>query len=61
MESVDILIKTAALISEIADMVRRGVSDEDIKERLFNPSGVGSDLINSIKKRSKDGKDYLGR
>lgn len=56
------IIKLAlSVITEIIDLAQRGVSKDEIFERMKKPGSVASDLIDAVKKREEDGADYLGR
>lgn len=46
------IIQAAAQVAEIvAELVKEGLSDEEIRERLAAPDGVGQDLIDACKVR----------
>ena len=49
----------AMLIEEITEAVRQGVSDEEIRQRIAAPNGVGDKLIKSIKARSDKFNDFI--
>jgi NADP-dependent 3-hydroxy acid dehydrogenase YdfG len=56
--AIQALIAASQLIREIADMVRDGLSDEDIRVRLADPSGVGQKLIDAARSRKQKIKDF---
>ncbi len=49
----------AMLIEEITEAVRQGVSDEEIRQRIAAPNGVGDKLIKAIKARSDKFNDFI--
>jgi len=61
MKALEIVELVAGLIKRIAELAKQGVSDEEIKERLFAPGEVGSKLLSAVKRREQDGRDFLGR
>jgi mannitol/fructose-specific phosphotransferase system IIA component len=61
MEIVEIISKAMKMLLEIVELAGRGVSKEEIFERMKQPGSVASDLIDAVQKREKDGSDFLGR
>jgi len=57
----EIIRKAMAMLLEMIEMAQRGVSKEDIFERMQKPGSVASDLIDAVQKRHDDGSDFLGR
>lgn len=54
-----VLEAVAALVKLVADLIRQGVSDEDILARLSDPTGVGQHLIDAARGRRKRLDDYV--
>jgi hypothetical protein len=50
-DPVTIITAFAAFITTIADLIRDGASDEEIRERLGDPDGVAQDLLNAVRRR----------
>jgi orotate phosphoribosyltransferase-like protein len=61
MKALEIVELVANLIKRIAELAKQGVSDEEIKERLFAPGEVGSELLAAVKRREEAGREFLGR
>lgn len=49
------------MVPRIAEMVREGLNDEEIQERLRDPNGVGGKLLERAVERQAIGKRLLGR
>lgn len=58
---VEILGIAFKLIEQIVELAEQGVSEEEIKERVFAPGSVGEDLLKSVRSRRKQADEYLGR
>lgn len=61
MEIAAIIKKAMAMLLEMIELAQRGVSKEEIFERMKQPGSVASDLIDAVQKRQDDGSDFLGR
>jgi hypothetical protein len=61
MEIIEVITKAMRMLLEIIEQAQNGVSKEEIFERQKKPGSVGSDLIDSVQKRQKDGEEFLGR
>lgn len=57
----EIIKKAMSMLLEMIELAQRGVSKEDIFERMRQPGSVASDLIDAVQKRQNDGSDFLGR
>ena len=57
----EVIKKAMTMLLEIIELAQRGVSKEDIMERMKQPGSVASDLIDAVQKRQDDGSDFLGR
>lgn len=57
----EVIKKAMAMLLEMIELAQRGVSKEDIFERMKAPGSVASDLIDAVQKRQDDGSDFLGR
>ncbi len=49
------------LVQEIVQMVQNGVSDEDIRARLADPTGVAQDLISKLRETENKIDDYINK
>ncbi len=61
MEIVAVITKAMKMLLEIIELAQRGVSKEEIFERMKQPGSVGADLIESVQKREDAGEEFLGR
>lgn len=61
MDIISIITKAMKMLLEMIELAQRGVSKEDIFERMKAPGSTGADLIESVRKRHDDGSDFLGR
>ncbi len=61
MEIAAIIKKAMAMLLEMIELAQRGVSKEEIFERMKKPGSVASDLIDAVQKRQDEGSDFLGR
>ena len=61
MEIAAIIKKAMAMLLEMIELAQRGVSKEEIFERMKQPGSVASDLIDAVQKRQDEGSDFLGR
>lgn len=50
-----------ALVTEVLELFDRGLSDEEVLERLADPNGVGRKILADLRKRRELGRDLLGR
>lgn len=57
----EVIEKAMRMVLEVIELSQRGVSNEEIFERMKQPGSVASDLIDAVKKREEDGSDFLGR
>jgi mannitol/fructose-specific phosphotransferase system IIA component len=57
----EVIKKAMAMLLEMIELAQRGVSKEDIFERMKQPGSVASDLIDAVQKREDDGSEFLGR
>ena len=57
----EVIKKAMAMLLEMIELAQRGVSKEDIFERMKQPGSVASDLIDAVQKREDDGSAFLGR
>jgi len=57
----EVIKKAMAMLLEMIELAQRGVSKEDIFERMKAPGSVASDLIDAVQKRQDDGSSFLGR
>jgi mannitol/fructose-specific phosphotransferase system IIA component len=57
----EVIKKAMSMLLEMIEMAQRGVSKEEIFERMKQPGSVASDLIDAVQKRQDDGSDFLGR
>lgn len=57
----EVIKKAMAMLLEMIELAQRGVSKEDIFERMKQPGSVASDLIDAVQKREDDGSKFLGR
>lgn len=58
-QAIQILQVLAEIGSAVAEMVKDGLSDEEIRERLAAPEGVGQSLIEACRTRKKKLKDFV--
>jgi mannitol/fructose-specific phosphotransferase system IIA component len=61
MEIAAIIKKAMAMLLEMIELAQRGVSKEEIFERMKQPGSVASDLIDAVQKRQDEGSEFLGR
>ncbi len=61
MEIVEVISKAMKMLLEFIELAGRGVSKDEIFERMKQPGSAASDLIDAVQKREKDGSDFLGR
>ena len=61
MDTVEIIKKAVAMLIEMVELAQRGVSKEEIFERMQKPGSVASDLIDAVQKRHDAGSGFLGR
>ena len=57
----EVIKKAMTMLLEMIELAQRGVSKEEIFERMQKPGSVASDLIDAVKKRQEDGSAFLGR
>jgi hypothetical protein len=57
----EVIKKAMAMLLEMIELAQRGVSKEDILDRMKQPGSVASDLIDAVQKREDDGSEFLGR
>jgi len=57
----EVIKKAMLMLLEMIELAQRGVSKEEIFERMKQPGSVASDLIDAVQKRQDDGSDFLGR
>ncbi len=49
------------LIQEIVQMVQNGASDDEIRARLADPTGVAQDLISKLRETENKIDDYINK
>lgn len=57
----EVIKKAMTMLLEMIELAQRGVSKEEIFERMKKPGSVASDLIDAVQKRKEDGSAFLGR
>lgn len=57
----EVIKKAMQMLLEMIELAQRGVSKEEIFERMQKPGSVASDLIDAVQKRQEDGSAFLGR
>ncbi len=56
---IELLKLAVSLIEDIVSLSKKGVSDEEILERISRPGGIGRKLIEAAKTRSDSIEDYI--
>lgn len=46
---------------QIAEWIDEGLTDEEVLERLADPSGVAADMLKRVRERREIGRRLLGR
>jgi len=59
MSTLSVVSEGLKLVEQIVDWVHEGLSDEEIRERLAHPHGVGQNLIDAAKKRKEKLADFI--
>lgn len=54
-------VEAVGIAKEVARLVAQGLNRDQVLERLADPAGVASKLIDSAVERKKAGTAYLGR
>jgi hypothetical protein len=49
----------AQLVELIADAIKNGATDEEIRERIARPNGVGQKLIDSMRSTTRKLDDFV--
>lgn len=49
------------LMTKVIEWIQNGVSNDEIRKRMSDPSHVGDDMLDRIKQRLDRGRDLLGR
>lgn len=52
------ILAAIELAERVAKMIKEGMSNEEIRQRLADPNGVGEDLIRQMRRRTKRIDDF---